>query len=84
MANLKASKKDIPRSRARATRNRAVRSKLRTLSRKFTLAREQQDAEATASIGRELVSAYDKAAKRNVVHPNRVSTLKAKVSKYLG
>jgi small subunit ribosomal protein S20 len=81
MANLKASQKDIQRSRRNAERNRRVRSRLRTLRRKFDSTLAGGDASAKVEAGRSLVSAYDHAVKTNVVHPNRAADIKSKVSK---
>ena len=70
MANIKSSIKDIRKTRRRTARNRSVRSEIKTLVKKFRALRDGEDSEATKATARELVSALDKAAKRNIIHPN--------------
>ena len=83
MANIKASIKDIRKTRTRTARNRAVRSEIKTLIKKFREAREGDNAEATKTAARELVSALDKAAKRNIVHPNLARRHKVNCTPYV-
>lgn len=75
MANLKSSQKDIRRTARRTERNNAVLSRLKTLRKKVV--GESPSAEDKASYA----STLDRAAKNNVVHPNKVSREKAKLAK---
>lgn len=83
MANKKQSLKYIRQTETRTARNRATRSRLKTLSRKVRELREGDDAEAKKTAAIEAISAYDKACKAGVVHPNKVSRLKASVAPLL-
>ncbi len=83
MANKKQSLKYIRQTETRTARNRATRSRLKTLSRKIRELEDGDDAEAKKTAAREAVSAYDKACKSGVVHPNKVSRLKASVASLL-
>ena len=74
MANLKSSQKDIRRSARRAERNQAESSKLKTLRKKVV-------ADPSSTNGADYASALDKAAKRGVVHPNRVNREKSKIAR---
>jgi len=83
MANIKSSIKDIRKIRTRTARNRSVTSEIKTLIKKFRDAREGNDAEVTKKAARELVSALDKAAKRNIVHPNLARRHKINCTPYV-
>lgn len=73
MANLKSSKKDIRRIEIRSARNRAISSRLKTL-RKRVVAEPNDENKALYT------SALDRAAKRGVVHPNKVNREKSKMA----
>lgn len=74
MANLKSSQKDVRRIERRTERNRAVKSRLKTLRKKVV-------ADPTPENKAVYTSALDKAAKNNVVHPNKVSREKSKIAR---
>lgn len=78
MANKKSSKKDIRRTATRTAQNRAVRSRIKTLSK---VAAASADAESLKKSGAELASALDKACKKNIVHPNKVARVKSRLAK---
>jgi small subunit ribosomal protein S20 len=81
MANTKSAIKAARQSLRRQARNRTIKSRLKTLSRKVTaLTAENKTAEARAA-AIDYISALDKAAKKNVVHKNAVSHHKAQLSK---
>lgn len=77
MANLKASKKDIRRITKQTARNRTVKSTLKTLAKKVLLEVRNDNKEKLKSTAMELVSLLDKAAKRDIIHPNKASRQKA-------
>lgn len=77
MANTKSALKNIRKNRTRYLRNRAVKSRLKTLEKSFRSAVEAGDAEAARQIGRDFVSALDRARKNSLVHANKVSRKKA-------
>jgi len=83
MANTKSATKNIRKNATNLLRNKARKSKIKTLSRKVSSAIAQDDAAATKVIVREYISAMDTAAKVGVVHKNVASRLKSKYSKYL-
>lgn len=72
--NIKAAEKWVLQSEKRATRNKSVKSRLKTL---YKGAAELGDA-ATAS---RVESAFDKAAGKGVVHPNKAARKKARLAK---
>jgi small subunit ribosomal protein S20 len=73
MANLKSSKKDIRRIARRTERNTAVSSRLKTLRKKALGEASEGDKKAYAS-------ALDKAVKSGVIHRNKASREKSKLS----
>ena len=78
MANNKSSRKDIHRTATRTAANKAVRSRIKTLSKGVSACK---DAEALKAAGAKLASAMDKAAKKGVIHPNKASRIKSKLAK---
>ncbi|HKJ90685.1 MAG TPA: 30S ribosomal protein S20 [Oceanipulchritudo sp.] len=74
MANLISSKKDIRRIARRTERNAAVKSRLKTLRKKALGEAPAEDKAAYAS-------AIDKAVKSGVVHKNKASREKSKLSR---
>lgn len=84
MANKKQALKYIRKTEARTERNRAQRSRLKTLLRKFRTLEEGADAQVRTERARELVSAFDKAVKSGVVHRNKASRIKAEASRVFG
>jgi len=78
MANNKSSKKDIRRTATRTLRNRAVSSRIKTLAKN---AAASADAESLKKTGSALASALDKAVKKGIVHPNKVSRVKSRLAK---
>jgi small subunit ribosomal protein S20 len=81
MANLKSSKKDMRRIAKRTARNRSVKTKLNTLSRRVS---ELRAANADGSILRETACCYlsslDKAVKHGIIHRNRSQRVKKALS----
>ncbi len=81
MANTKQAQKYIRKTVTRTDRNRAVRSRLRTLAKKVqSLSDKPEEAKKVAV---EFASALDKAAKRNIIHTNTANRHKSAISKYL-
>jgi small subunit ribosomal protein S20 len=77
MANIKQQKKRVLTNEAARQRNQAVRSRLRTETRKFDAAIESGDkaaAEAQLRINNRL---FDKAATKGVIHKNNAANKKA-------
>ncbi len=81
MANTKSAIKAARQALRRQERNKTVKSRLKTLSRKLAkLTAESKNDEARA-VAVEYISALDKAAKSNVVHKNAVARHKSQLSK---
>jgi len=75
MANTKSAAKRSRQSLTRATQNRGVRTRLRTLQKRVRAA-DKPDPEQI----RGLISAFDKAAKRGIIHRNSAGRHKARLN----
>lgn len=75
MPNLASSKKDMRKSRARAVRNRAQRSALRTALKKAAAPTATSEDQATA------VTLLDRAARKGLVHRNNAARVKSRMAK---
>ncbi|HXO16790.1 MAG TPA: 30S ribosomal protein S20 [Candidatus Dormibacteraeota bacterium] len=74
MPNIKAAEKWVLQSEKRTTRNKSVKNRLKTL---FKSAVDSGEAGAA----RLVESAYDKAAGKGIVHPNKAARKKARLAK---
>jgi small subunit ribosomal protein S20 len=83
MANHKSSIKRARQTIVRTERNRAAKSLIKTLRKKTLSAVAAGDKVAAAKASAEFSSSVDKAAKRNVIHPNKAANLKSKTAKAL-
>ena len=81
MANTKSAEKNTRKSSARYERNRTVKTKLKTLEKKFQSSLESKDGDQVRESARIFISALDKAAKSALVHRNKVARKKASVAK---
>jgi small subunit ribosomal protein S20 len=81
MANIKSQIKRNKQNEVRHERNRAVRSALKTATKKARTAIEDGDAEATTAQVREASRALDKAASRGVVHRRTAARRKSRLAK---
>jgi small subunit ribosomal protein S20 len=72
--NIKAAEKWAVQSKKRAARNKNVKSRLKTL---FRSAADSGDVAAAALVE----SAFDKAATKGIVHPNKAARKKARLAK---
>jgi small subunit ribosomal protein S20 len=81
MANHKSSIKRARQTVVRTERNRAEKSRMKTLRKKTLSAVAAGDKDAAAKASSEFSSAVDRAAKRNVIHPNKAANLKSKTAK---
>lgn len=80
MANIKSQKKRILTNEKARQRNLAVRSRLKTLSRKFREALAAGDKAAAEEAFKAACRAYDKAAADGVIHKNNAANHKAKLA----
>ena len=83
MANHKSSIKRSRQTIVRTERNRAEKSRMKTLRKKVLTAISSGDKDTAAKASSEFSSAVDKAAKRNVIHSNKAANLKSKTAKAL-
>ena len=81
MANHKSSIKRARQTIVRTERNRAEKSRIKTLRKKTLSAIAAGDKEAATKASSEFSSAVDKAAKRSVIHANKAANLKSKTAK---
>lgn len=84
MANIKSQIKRNRQNEARHERNKAVRSRLKTFSRRFAAAVEAGDEEQASSAYQEAARALDKAASKGVLHRNTAANRKSGMAKRLG
>jgi small subunit ribosomal protein S20 len=80
MPNISSAKKRLRQSLARRTRNRATKSELKTRIRKVLELAKAGDAEKTETEYRTTVKKLDQAAAARIIHPNRASRLKSRIS----
>ncbi|MEI6605482.1 MAG: 30S ribosomal protein S20 [Verrucomicrobiota bacterium] len=83
MANTKSALKRVRQTEVRTERNRADKTRMKTLRKKTLSAVAAGDAPAAASAASTYASALDKASKRNLIHPNKAANLKSKTAKAL-
>ncbi len=81
MANHKSSIKRIRQTVVRTERNRAEKNRMKSIRKKAIAAIASGDKEEAAKAVSLLSSVVDKAAKRNLIHPNKAANLKSKTAK---
>lgn len=84
MANTKSAIKAQRKTVRQTDRNKATKTRLKTLHKKLLTAVQGDDAAATKAAASSYVSAMDKAVKSGVVHKNAASRAKARAAKHLG
>ena len=82
MANTKSAIKAARKAVRLTTRNRGVKTLIKTLHKKFDAAIKAGNAEDAKAAGVAYVSAMDKAVKSGVVHRNAASRAKAHAAKH--
>ncbi|MDR0647272.1 MAG: 30S ribosomal protein S20 [Puniceicoccales bacterium] len=83
MANIKSSQKSIRQTAKLTAKNKAERGRLKTFSKKLRALEPTNDKGAIKLVAMEYMSALDKAAKRNVIHTNKVNRLKSRLAKHI-
>jgi len=78
MPNIKSAKKRMELSRAANTRNRTNRSRIKTAVRRVN---EAEDAETAQVYMKEAIALLDRAATKNLIHPNRVARIKSQIAR---
>jgi small subunit ribosomal protein S20 len=81
MANIKSQIKRNKQNEVRRERNKAVRSSLKTATKKAQLAIDDGDAEAAQLHAREASRSLDKAASKGVVHKRTAARRKSRLAK---
>ncbi|MFA9430807.1 30S ribosomal protein S20 [Egicoccus sp. AB-alg2] len=83
MANIKSQIKRNRQNEARHQRNKAVRSRLKTFTKKFQTAVEAGDKPAAEAAFADASRALDKAASKGVIHRNNAANRKSGMAKRL-
>lgn len=83
MANTKSAIKAARKAERFTARNKAVKTRLKTLQKKLVAAEKAGKIEDTKAAASAYVSAMDKATKSGVVHKNAASRAKAHVAKFV-
>jgi small subunit ribosomal protein S20 len=81
MANTKSAIKRNRQTETRTERNRAEKSRMKTVRKKALVAIASGNKEEAAKASDKLASVLDKAAKRNLIHPNKAANIKSKTAK---
>jgi small subunit ribosomal protein S20 len=72
--------KQLKKDRGRTQRNHAVRSELRTLTRRLLELLQARQLDQAQAVLRALASQYDRAASKGVVHRNTANRLKSRLA----
>lgn len=83
MANTKSAIKAARKTERQTLRNKAVKTRLKTLHKKFEATATGDDKEAIRSAGAAYASAMDRATKSGVVHRNAAARAKSHIAKAL-
>lgn len=83
MANIKSQIKRNRQNELRRDRNRGVRSRLRTITKRYLQATDSNDSEAAQNAYRDVSSSLDKAAAKGIIHKNKAANQKARLAKHL-
>ena len=81
MANVKSQKKRNITNEKSRQRNRAVKSELKTATRKVKVAVQEGDAEKAKALASDASRLLDKAVSKGVIHKNQASNRKSGVTK---
>ena len=81
MANIKSQIKRNKQNEKRHQRNKAVKSELKTLVRKFREAAEAGDKDTASTLAHEAGRKLDKAASKGVIHKNQAANRKSAIFK---
>lgn len=81
MANIQSQVKRNRQNLVRADRNKAVRSMLKTYTKRFHEAVETGDRELVQEAYRVAARQYDRAASKNVIHANKAANKKSQLAR---
>lgn len=80
MPTIKSAEKRLRQSEKRRERNKSVRSRIRTGIRKLMETESREEAEEALS---ELYALLDRAAAKNVMHPNKAARKKSQLARHV-
>lgn len=83
MANSASARKRIRQSEADRIRNKSQKSELKTLTKRFLERVQSKDREGAQNVYGKLVAKLDRAAVRNLLHPNKVARHKSRLARLL-
>ena len=83
MANTKSAIKNARKSLRRMLRNKAVKTRLKTLAKQLETAAKAGNAPAAKSAAIAYVAAVDKAVRSGVIHANAASRVKSHAAKFV-
>jgi small subunit ribosomal protein S20 len=75
--------KQIRKDRKRNARNQALRSELKTVTKRLTTLLSQQKRDEARALIHEVASKYDRAASRKIIHPNTAARYKSRLMRRL-
>lgn len=81
MANIKSQKKRVLTNEKSRQRNKAVKSELKTASKKVEAAIASGDSDAAKAAANEAARLLDKAASKGVIHKNQAANRKSGIAK---
>ena len=81
MANTKSAEKRVRQIAKRTERNRAAKSRIKTLQKKAVSAAGEGNSDEARKTFQEFTKAVDKATKRNVFQKNKAANLKSRTNK---
>ena len=81
MPNKSAAQKSIRSGEKKHQRNLALKSELKTRQKKIAAELQGNNPEEAERLGRELMSRYDKAANKGIVHRNTAARKKSRMAK---
>ena len=83
MPHSKSAEKRLRQNQSRHLRNKAVKSLLHTLTKKFLAATENNNPEEAEKIAKDLTSAFRKAAHKGIIHDNNANRHISRLNKRL-
>ena len=81
MANTKSAEKRVRQIAKRTERNRAAKSRIKTLQKKAVSAAGEGNSDEALKTFKEFTKAVDKEAKRNIFQKNKAANLKSRTNK---
>jgi len=81
MANTKSAEKRVRQIAKRTERNRAAKSRIKTLQKKAVSAAGEGNSDEARKTFQEFTKAVDKATKRNIFQKNKAANLKSRTNK---